>query len=119
MDSAQSDLVLWYKLETEFFRDHVRHTRYVGKAKNRNEIVEEDRSNCEELGRGGFCVVDKQIQKTTGNCRAVKTIDKRLPAKLDYSRELLVREILAKVCVPTPREICPSSPPLSGLLVVV
>ena len=53
MDGAQSDLVLWYKLETVFFRDHVRHTRYAGKARNRNEKVKEDWSNCDELGRGG------------------------------------------------------------------
>ncbi|PUU79622.1 kinase-like domain-containing protein [Tuber borchii] len=96
MDRAQSDLVVWYKLETEFFQDYVRHTRYLEKAKKRNEKVEEDWSNCGELGRGGFGVVHKQIRKDTGHYRAVKTIDKRLPAKLDYSRELLVMAILAK-----------------------
>ena len=104
MDKVQSDLVLWYKLETEFFRDHVRHTKYAGKAINRNEKVTEDWRNCEELGRGGFGIVHKQIQKTTGHYRAVKAIDKRLPAKIDYSRELLVMAILAKVCVLTPTE---------------
>ena len=107
MNKAQSDLVEWYKLETEFFQDHVRHTKYLGKAKNRNEKVKEDWSNCGELGRGGFGIVHKQIQKTTGHCRAVKTIDKRLPHKLDYSRELLVMAILAKVCFSLPREFSP------------
>jgi len=29
MNTVQSDLVEWYVLETEFFQDHVRHTRYV------------------------------------------------------------------------------------------
>lgn len=111
MNRPQSDLVLWYKLETEFFRDYVRHTRCVGKAKNRNERVKEDWGNCEELGRGGFGVVLKQIQKATGHCRAVKTIDKRLPMNLDYSRELLVMAVLSKVCVPTPRGICSVSHP--------
>ncbi|PWW80726.1 kinase-like protein [Tuber magnatum] len=97
MDKTQSDLVVWYKLETEFFQDHVRHTRYVEQARNRNRRVKEDWSNCEKLGEGGFGVVYKQIQKTTGRCRAVKTIDKRrLPRDLDYSRELLVMAILAK-----------------------
>ena len=67
------------------------------KAKNRNEKVEEDWRNCEELGKGGFGVVHRQIRRVTGHYRAVKTIDKRLPAKLDYSRELLVMAILAKV----------------------
>ncbi|CUS12980.1 unnamed protein product, partial [Tuber aestivum] len=97
MDKTQSDLVVWYRMETEFFQDHVRHTRYVEKAKNRNRKVREDWSNCEELGEGGFGVVHKQIQKNTGHFRAVKTIDKRrLPRDLDYSRELLVMAILAK-----------------------
>ncbi|PUU76164.1 hypothetical protein B9Z19DRAFT_1130111 [Tuber borchii] len=32
---TQSELAEWYKLETEFFQDHVRHTRYVEKEKNR------------------------------------------------------------------------------------
>ena len=102
MTKAQSDLVMWYKLETEFFRDYVRHTKYVERAKNRNEKIEEDWSDCGELGRGGFGVVHKQIRKATGDYRAVKKINTRLPAKLDYSRELLVMAILAKVCSPTP-----------------
>ena len=98
---------MWYNLETEFFHDYVRHTRYAEKAKNRNEQVEEDWRNCGELGRGGFGVVHKQIRKATGHYRAVKSIDKRLPAKLDYSREVLVMAVLAKVCDLTPREILP------------
>ncbi|KAG0133634.1 kinase-like domain-containing protein [Tuber indicum] len=101
MDNAQSDLVVWYKLETEFFRDHVRHTRYLEKAKDRNEKVVEDWCNCGELGKGGFGVVNKQIQKITGHYRAVKTIDKSLHPKLGYSRELLVMAILAKGCRPS------------------
>ena len=115
MDNLQSDLIVWYKLETEFFQDRVRHTKYLGKAKKRKEKVKEDWSNCEELGRGGFGVVHKQIEKTTGHCRAVKTIDKRLPARLDYSRELLVMAILAKVCVFTLKKILPSLPPYGVL----
>jgi len=105
MDKSQSDLVKGYKLQTEFFQDHVRHTRYVGKAENRNRKVKEDWSNCGELGRGGFGVVYKQIQKATGNYRAVKTIDKSLASTLDCSRELLVMAKLAKVCVLTLGEI--------------
>ena len=101
MYKTQSDLIVWYKLETEFFQNHVRHTRYVTKAKNRNEKVKEDWSSCEEIGRGGFGVVYKQMQETTGHYRAVKAIDKRLHPKIDYSRELLVMAILAKVCVLT------------------
>ncbi|KAG0133629.1 kinase-like domain-containing protein [Tuber indicum] len=96
MDKAQSDLVEWYKLETEFFPDYVRHTRYVEAAKNRNEKVKEDWSNCGELGKGGFGVVNKQIKETTGKYRAVKTIDKSSTPEIDYSRELLVMAILAK-----------------------
>ncbi|CUS12981.1 unnamed protein product, partial [Tuber aestivum] len=49
------------------------------------------------LGRGGFSVVHKQHEKSSGLCRAVKTIDKsRMPTQLDYSRELLVMALLAK-----------------------
>ncbi|KAG0643276.1 kinase-like domain-containing protein, partial [Tuber brumale] len=96
-----SDLVMWYKLETEFFHDHVRHTRYLEKAKDRNKEEKLNWSNCGELGKGGFGVVHKQVQKTTGHYRAIKTIDKRLSHKLDYSRELLVMAILAKVCRPS------------------
>ncbi|KAG0643263.1 kinase-like domain-containing protein [Tuber brumale] len=93
---AQSDLVEWYKLEAEFFQDTVRHTRYVEGAKNRNEKVKEEWRNCGKLGKGGFGIVHKQIQETTGCYRAVKTIDKRFPHKIDYSREILVMSILAK-----------------------
>ncbi|PWW73099.1 kinase-like protein [Tuber magnatum] len=95
MDGAQLDLVARFRLETEFFQDHVRHTRYVGKEKSRDKKVE-DWSNCGELGKGGFGVVHKQIQKTTGHARAVKAINKRLPTKLDSSRELLVMAVLVK-----------------------
>ena len=107
MDKPQSDLVEWYKLETEFSPDHVRHTRYVGKAKNRNEKVKEDWSDCGELGRGGFGIVHKQIEKATGHYRAVKAIDKRPSLGIDYSRELLVMAKLVKVCVFTPGETFP------------
>ena len=102
MDKVQSDLAMWCKLETGFFRDYVRHTRYAEKAKNRNEKAREVWRNCGELGRGGFGVVYKQIRKATGHYRAVKTIDKKLHAKFDYSREVLVMAILAKVCDLTP-----------------
>ena len=36
---AQADLIEWCKLETEFFQDQVRHTRYVEKEKNRYKRV--------------------------------------------------------------------------------
>jgi len=107
MDEVQSDLIIRYKLITEFFPDHVRHTRDVGKARNRNEKVEEDWSNCGELGRGGFGVVHKQIEKPTAHYRAVKAIDKRPSLGVDYSRELLVMAKLVKVCVFTPEGIFP------------
>ena len=116
---AQTDLVEWYKLDTEFFQDSVRHTRYVGKAKNRNKEVKEGWSNCGELGKGGFGVVHKQTQKTTGRYRAVKTIDKRSPLGLDYSRELTVMAQLAKVCVLAPGKLCSSLLPLPDYLAVL
>ena len=114
MDSTQSDLVKWYELETEFFEDCVRHTKHAEKAKNRNEKIIENWKNCGEIGRGGSGVVCKQIQGTTGHCRAVKTIDKRWASMVDCSRELLVMAILGKVGVlileafrlNLPRELC-------------
>ena len=111
MTTVQSDLVEWYKLETEFFQDHVRHTRYVEKGGNSYKKVKEDWSKCGELGAGGFGVVYKQVRGTAAHYRAVKTIDKRrLPPGLDYSREILIMAILAKVCVPVPEGVCPSLP---------
>ncbi|PUU79036.1 kinase-like domain-containing protein [Tuber borchii] len=106
MDKAPSDLIEWYKLETEFLQDHVRHTRYLAEANNRNERVKEDWSNCGELGRGGFGVVYKQVEKNTGWYRAMKAIDQRPPLRLDYSRELLVMAILAKFTTPTRFDCC-------------
>ena len=104
MSTVQSDLVEWYKLETEFSQDHVRHTRYVEKGENRYKRIKEDWRNCEELGTGGFGTVYKQVRGTTACYRAVKAIDKRrLPPELDCSRELLVMAILAKVCLLVPR----------------
>ncbi|RPB00549.1 kinase-like protein [Choiromyces venosus 120613-1] len=97
MNQEQSDLVIWYKLQTEFFEDHVIHTKHVEETKDRNKKVKEYWSNCGELGEGGFGVVHKQVEKSSGHCRAVKTIDKRrISSQLDYSRELLVMAILAK-----------------------
>jgi len=119
MDAAQSDLVEWYKLETEFFQDHVRHTRYVEKGRNMYKKVNEDWSNCGELGKGGFGVVIKQVRGTTAHFRAVKTIDKKLSRGLDYSRELLIMAILAKVCVLVPEWFCPGLPLVRGCFVVV
>jgi len=120
MDDTQADLVVWYKLEAEFFQDHIRHTRHIAKTKSRDEEVKEDWRNCGELGRGGFGVVHKQVQENTGRYRAVKTIDKRLHPKIHYSRELLVMAILAKVCVLTCEGIHSTGilPPYGILLVL-
>ena len=103
MDDSQSDLIVWYKLETQFFPDHVRHTKCVREARNRNEKIKEDWRDCEELGKGGFGVVHRQVEKTTGRCRAVKKIDKR---QHNCSRELLVMAILTKVRILAWVEIC-------------
>jgi len=116
---AQSDLVERYRLDIELFQDHVIHTRYMGEAENGNMEIEEYWSNCGELGKGGFSVVYKQIQKTTGQYRAVKAIDKGPPLRPDYSKELLAMAKLAKVCVLAPEEICSSLLPLRGYLVML
>ena len=113
MNTTQSDLVEWYKLDTEFFQDRVRHTRYVEKEKNRYVRKKEDWSNYEELGTGALSVVYKQARGTTSRYRAVKTIDKRrLPPNFDYSRELLIMALLAKVCLLVPKGLCPSLLPI-------
>jgi len=120
MNTAQSDLVEWCKLETEFFQDHVRHTRYVEKGGNRYKKVNEDWSNCGELGTGGFGVVNKQVRGTTAHYRAVTTIDKRrLPPNLDYYRELVIMAILAKVCVIVPAGYYPSLSHVLDFIIVV
>ena len=119
MATHQSDFVERHKLETEFFQDRVRHTRYVKKRKNRSKRMKEDWRDCGELGAGGFSVVYKQERGTTGLYRAVKTINKeRLPPKFDYSRELLIMAILSKVCVLVPEGLCPSLLPLWHFIVV-
>ena len=109
----QSGLVERYKLDTELY---VRHTRYVEKAKNKYEKVKEEWSNCGELGKGGFSVVRKQIQKTTGRYRAVKIIEKGPPLRLDYSRELALMAKLAKVRTLTSVETLPNF--LSGIILL-
>ena len=104
---AQSDLAEWYKLETGFFHDHVRHTRYLEKEKNRYKRVKEDWRNCGGLDTGGFGAVHEQVRGTTGLHR-VKTVDKRsLLPNFDYSRELLVMALLAEVCVLVPEGLYP------------
>jgi len=50
-------------METEFFQDHVRHTRYVERGGNVHNIVKDDWSNCGELGTGGFGVVNQCSQR--------------------------------------------------------
>ena len=113
MDTVQSDLVEWYKLETEFFQDHVRHTKSVRKEQNWYVRKKENWCNCEELGAGALSVVYKQVRGTTSRYRAVKTIDKRrIPLNLDYSRELLVMALLAKVFLLVSNGLCPSLLPL-------
>ena len=120
MGAVQSDLVEWYKLETEFFQDRIRHTRYVEKEKNRYKRVKEDWRNYGELGTGGFSTVYKQVRGTTGRYRAVKAIDKRrLPPNFDCSRELLVMAILAKVCFLVPKRLPPGLLPVCNFLVAV
>ncbi|RPB00561.1 kinase-like protein, partial [Choiromyces venosus 120613-1] len=98
MNKDQPGLVELYRLETEFFPNHVRHTNHARGSSSRSERVMEDWSQGEVLGHGGFSVVHRELESRTGRCRAVKTIDKRrLPTLLDCSRELLVMAILAKV----------------------
>ncbi|CUS12985.1 unnamed protein product [Tuber aestivum] len=94
MKTVRSDLVDSYRLETEFLPNCVRHTNY---STSRRKETKEEWSVCEHLGRGSSSVVYKQVESSTGNCRALKVIDKtRLPAGLDYSRELTVMAVLAK-----------------------
>jgi len=77
MVKTLADLVERYKLNTEFFQEHVQHTD-GGIAKN-NVTVKGYWSGVGELGRGGSGVVRKRIHDTTGNYRALKIIDRRLP----------------------------------------
>ena len=107
MDRGKSDLISRYKLETEFLRGGVRHTGCVGGAKDKGGKVKEEWGDCGELGSGGFGVVYKQIQRATGNHRAVKAIPKRQVSTLDCAREVLVMAKLAKVRILTLKGISP------------
>jgi len=98
------DSVERYKLNTEFFQEHVQHTD-GGIAKNK-VTVKGYWSSVGEPGRGGSGVVRKQIHDTTGNCRALKIIDKWLPSNKNYARELHMMAILSEVCALTPRGKC-------------
>lgn len=116
MNITQSDLISRYKLKREFFQDHVRNTGYAEKAKNRNEKVKEEWSNCGELGCEGFGAVHRQIQKTSGRYRAVKAIDgRRYPPRYDYSRNLFVMAMLVEACILTLGGICPMLTASTGL----
>ena len=107
MDKGKYDLILRYKLEAEFVRGGVRHTGCVGGAKDKEGKVKEEWEDCGELGNGGFGVVYRQIQRATGNYRAVKAIPKRQVSTLDCSREVLVMAKLAKVCILTLKGFVP------------
>jgi len=107
MDTAQSNLFVWYKLEVGFFRGNVRH-KICGGGRKWEWKGAEDWSNCLRLGKGDFGVVYKQIQETTGHSREGKVSYKKLLSKFDYPREHLVLAILAKVCVIVPEALRPS-----------
>ena len=94
-------------------------TQDVWKRGNRNEEVKGGWINCGELGRGGFGVVHKQIQKDAGHYRAVKMIDRAQSSTLNCFRELLVIAKLSKVCVLTIEGISLSLLPLQVCLIVV
>ena len=64
--------------------------------------MKKDGSNCRRFGERGFGAVYRQILETIGYCHAVKVIAKKVPQKLNYSREFPAMVISAKVCVPTP-----------------
>ena len=94
-------------------QDHVRHTRYVEKERGGYLGKGDNRSSCEELGAGASNVVYKQVRGTTSRYRVVRTIGKgRLPLNFDYSRELLVMALLAKVFLLVSKGLCPSLLPL-------
>ena len=65
MNTDASYLVELYKPETEFFQDHVRHTRTVESARGGYKRVKEDWRNSEELGTGSFGIVYKQVEGVT------------------------------------------------------
>lgn len=72
------------------------------KVRNRNKKAKKDGSNCRRFGEGSFGVVYRQILEKIGHGHAVKEIAKKVPQKLNYSREFPAMVISAKVCVPTP-----------------
>lgn len=85
-------------------------TNFLRETKDKHEEVEEEWGNCEEQERGGFGAVHRQMEKTTGCYRGVKTIHKRMPLKLDYYRKLFVIGILVKVCGLAPKKLSQLTP---------
>ena len=71
--------------------------------RNRNKKLKKDRSNCRRFGEGGFGAAYRQILETIGHCHALKEIAKKVPQRLNYSREFSAMVISTKVCVPTPK----------------
>ena len=98
---ASLDLAIGYhKLDTEFFRDHVRHTTFHSDASlgRRRVPVVENWYRARELGHGSSGTVFLE-RSGKGEYRAFKEIakDKNSRIAIDYKRELMAMAILAKV----------------------
>jgi hypothetical protein len=97
MNSKQSELAEYFRVETQFFPDHVGHTTYSSDPSARWRKTEEKWYIVKEIGRGGFGTVrlEKELE---GRLRAVKVINKRqLDPQIDYGRELQAMGMLSKV----------------------
>ena len=89
----------YHKLDTRFFRGHVRHTTSHSDASlgRRQVTVAKNWYRGQELGRGNFGTVYLE-SSDKGEHRAVKEMLKgKDRKKIDYRRELMAMAILAKV----------------------
>jgi hypothetical protein len=104
LESSGSDLINHFKLDAEYFSDHILHTEYVSDpARGLRKVKVEKRWYRQgNIGHGGFGAVWLEVQREGGSIkaqRAVKEINKgRMKAvKIDYRTELLALAKLSKV----------------------
>jgi hypothetical protein len=104
LESSGSDLINHFKLDAEYFSDHILHTEYVSDPARglRKVKVEKRWYRQTNIGHGGFGAVWLEVRREGESIkaqRAVKEINKgRMKAvKIDYRTELLALAKLSKV----------------------
>lgn len=104
LESSSSDLIDHFKLDAEYFSDHILHTEYVSDpARGLRKVKVEKRWYRQgNIGHGGFGAVWLEEQREGRSIkaqRAVKEIHKghMEAVNIDYRRELLALAKLSRV----------------------